>query len=189
MGKFLHGRVPVLPSRVKAVVCARAGFSNLRSPFPVECLLIRVISNGGGIDRRPKETGSICLAGGGASRSVPTQGEFLSASRCGASHGTKKPGLSDHAGQHEGLPASPGFHNTHRAGPPATMTQVTPCQTQHNIPASRETVGAAVHAAVKIATNNNRMTAVAANVAPARAASAPRSSARKARARRVAASR
>ena len=68
------------------------------------------------------------------------------------------------------------------------MTQVTPCQTQHNIPASRETVGAAVHAVVRIVTNN-RMAAVAANVDPARTASAPRNSARKARARRVAANR
>ena len=83
-------------------------------------------SFGGGIDRRPKETGSICLAGGGASRSVPTQGEFLSASRCGALHGTKKPGLSAHIGQHEGLPALPGFLKNLPRRATCNHDQVTP---------------------------------------------------------------
>lgn len=69
------------------------------------------------------------------------------------------------------------------------MTQVTPCQTQHNIPVSREIVGAAVRAVVRIATDNNRMAAKVATVASAKTAAAPRNSARKARARRVAASR
>lgn len=68
------------------------------------------------------------------------------------------------------------------------MTPVTTCQTQHNIPASRETVGAAVRAVVRIATDN-RMAAKVATVASVKTAAAPRSSARKARARRVAASR
>lgn len=69
------------------------------------------------------------------------------------------------------------------------MTQLTTCQTQHNIPASRETVGAAVRAAVRIATDNNRMAAKEATVASEKTVAAPRSSAPKARARRVAASR
>ena len=71
------------------------------------------------------------------------------------------------------------------------MTPVTKCQTQHKSPARRETVGAAVHAAVKIAIINTKTAKVANAEAPARvtAQAAPRSSARKARALRVAARR
>ena len=42
-----------------------------------------------------------------------------------------------------------GFSKSLCAGLPETMTPLTPCQTKHNIPAIRETVGAAVHAAVR----------------------------------------
>ncbi|MBC8126872.1 MAG: hypothetical protein H8M99_06980 [Gloeobacteraceae cyanobacterium ES-bin-144] len=47
------------------------------------------------------------------------------------------------------------------------MTQVTICQTQHNIPHNRETVGAAVRAVEKIViTTNNKTNAVVANEVP-----------------------
>ena len=67
-----------------------------------------------------------------------------------------------HAGQHEVLPAPAGFLEIRRAGPPATMTPLTPCRTQHNNPNNRETAGAAVHAAVKTVPATNRITVVAA---------------------------
>ncbi len=83
------------------------------------------------------------------------------------------------------------------------MTPVTQCQTQHNIPANRETIGAAVHAVVvetTIATKTNNRTiaavaiadpttvvttAIIATVATTAARAAPKSSTRKARVPRV----
>ena len=83
-----------------------------------------------------------------------------------------------------------GFPRTLCAGPSETMTLVTPCQTKHNIPAIRETVGAAVHAAARTTAIRTRTGTVATNVVTAtrgkRTPIDPRSFVRKDRVRRVA---
>jgi hypothetical protein len=57
------------------------------------------------------------------------------------------------------------------------MTHVTPCQTQHNHPANREKIGAAVHAAVKTVTKT-KITATPASTLLVMNEDAPRSFAR-----------
>ena len=93
-----------------------------------------------------------CLPkGGGASRST-RHGEVSIRIRCGASPGNEKPVPAGIRPLASGPidPRNPVFH---RAGPPATPKDTTPCQTQAPHLASQATPNAAGRAAAKTATN------------------------------------
>lgn len=78
-----------------------------------------------------KDAGCFCLAGGGASRSVPTLVEFLFASRCEARPGTKKPVWVGHIPdctrsiQHCRAPTSPPRRAVRNHDPCETMSNAT----------------------------------------------------------------
>ncbi len=95
-----------------------------------------------------KETGSTCHTGGGASWLDPTDWSSFPQAVAEFHPGKHKPAKSGSCQSARGPFSTVGLTQAHRAGPPVTTTHMTQCQTQHNIPAIRETAGAAVHAAV-----------------------------------------
>ena len=92
--------VPVLPSAEMALVFPRAGFSNLQSPIPVECLSFHAFLTGGETDRRPRKPDLPSSSGGGASWIVPTWWSSFPQAVAKFHPGTNKPVCRFHSGRH-----------------------------------------------------------------------------------------
>jgi len=92
--------VPVLPSAEMALFFPRAGFSNLQSPIPVECLSFHAFLTGGETDRRPRKPDLPGSSGGGASWIVPTWWSSFPQAVAEFHPGINKPVCLFHSGRH-----------------------------------------------------------------------------------------